>query len=83
LPEVDAATDIIDARGEKCPLPVLRTEKRLASLPPGTTLLVLATDPMAKLDIPLLCRQQGHACALDTADGVLRFTIVKGAGQPG
>lgn len=71
-------SDTIDARGLKCPLPVLRTEKRLASLPTGAKLLVLATDPMAKVDIPLYCRQHGHACAVSTEGEVLRFEIMRG-----
>ncbi len=70
--------EILDARGLKCPLPVLKTEKRLAQLPAGTALLVLATDPMAKVDIPLFCRQHGHACTTSQEDGVLRFAIERG-----
>jgi tRNA 2-thiouridine synthesizing protein A len=69
--------ELIDARGLKCPLPVLRMEKRLAHLEPGATLVVLATDPMAKVDIPLHCLQNGHDHDLDERDGVLRFTIRK------
>lgn len=69
--------EVIDARGLKCPLPVLKMEKRLAALPPGATLIVLATDPMARIDIPLHCRQQGHDCTVATEGDVLRFTIEK------
>lgn len=68
---------LVDARGLKCPLPVLRMEKALAALPPGARLTVLATDPMAKVDIPLHCRQHGHACTVTEADGILRFEIAK------
>nr|WP_295890033.1 sulfurtransferase TusA family protein [uncultured Devosia sp.] len=70
--------ETIDARGLKCPLPVLKMEKRLAALPDGAGLVVLATDPMAKIDIPLFCKQNGHDCAISTEDEVLRFVIVKG-----
>ena len=70
--------EIIDCRGLKCPLPVLKMEKRLAGLPAGARLDVLATDPMAKVDIPLYCRQNGHACTLEEGTGALRFAIVKG-----
>jgi tRNA 2-thiouridine synthesizing protein A len=70
--------EIIDARGLKCPLPVLKMEKRLAVLPPGAMLTVLATDPMARIDIPLHCRQNGHEYAIATEGDVLRFDIVKG-----
>ncbi len=69
----------IDARGLKCPLPVLKLEKRLASLGAGTSLVVLATDPMAKIDIPLYCRQNGHACETTSEGNILRFSIVKAA----
>ena len=69
----------IDARGLRCPLPVLKAEKALASMEAGERLVVLATDPMAKVDIPLFCRQQGHACTVTTDGDVLRFEIVKAA----
>ena len=68
---------MLDARGLKCPLPVLQMEKRLAALPAGGRLTVLATDPMAKVDIPLHCRQHGHECTVTEADGGLRFAIVR------
>ena len=69
---------LIDCRGLRCPLPVLKLEKRLPSLLPGEQLVVLATDPMAKLDIPLYCRQQGAACAESAEGDVLRFEITRG-----
>jgi tRNA 2-thiouridine synthesizing protein A len=52
-------------------------EKALARLGPAATLVVLATDPMAKIDIPLYCRQHGHDCAVTAEDDVIRFTIGK------
>jgi tRNA 2-thiouridine synthesizing protein A len=69
------APEILDARGLKCPLPVLKAEKRLATLPPGSALIVLATDPMAKVDIPLFCRQRGFSCTQETDGETLRFVI--------
>ena len=75
------ATDnhiIVDARGLKCPLPVLKAEKALALAPPGATVRVLATDPLARIDIPLHCHQNGHAVTI-SGDGVLEFEIVKRA----
>jgi len=67
--------NLIDARGLKCPLPVLKLEKRLAQADRGTTILVMATDPMAKIDIPLFCRQRGHGCVVDEAEGLMRFVV--------
>lgn len=68
---------IIDARGLKCPLPVLKLEKQLAQAPDDATIAVLTTDPMARIDIPLYCRQNGYDCASDDADGAVRFTVTK------
>lgn len=70
--------ETIDARGLKCPLPVLKMEKCIAALPPGAWLVVLATDPMARVDIPLFCRQNGHDCTVSADGDVLRFEITKG-----
>jgi tRNA 2-thiouridine synthesizing protein A len=71
--------EVLDARGLRCPLPVLKTEKRLAELPPGAPLIVLATDPIARIDIPLYCTQQGHACEASADGETFRFKIVKHA----
>ena len=51
----------LDARGLLCPLPVLKAGKRLRSMRPGMVLRLLANDPMAVIDVPNFCREQGHA----------------------
>lgn len=70
----------LDARGLRCPLPVLRMERALAEARTGERLRVLATDPVARIDIPLYCRRNGHAVELTLAGEVLDFLIVKGGG---
>ncbi len=50
----------LDARGLLCPLPVIRTQDRAATLAPGDLLTVLASDPGAAHDIPAWCRMYGH-----------------------
>ena len=37
---------LIDVRGLKCPLPVLKTARRMAPYPAGTRFHVLTNDPM-------------------------------------
>ena len=71
------ADETVDCRGLRCPLPVLKTEKRLAQLQPGARLTVLATDPIAKIDIPLFCTQNGHGYEMSVDGDVMRFAIVK------
>jgi tRNA 2-thiouridine synthesizing protein A len=68
---------VLDCRGLKCPLPVLKMEKRLAGMRAGEALTVLATDPIARIDIPLYCTQNGHRCETSTAGDELHFAIVK------
>jgi len=53
-------TDCLNALGLLCPMPVIRTQQRVAELAPGTILEVLATDPGAVPDIQAWCRVHGH-----------------------
>jgi tRNA 2-thiouridine synthesizing protein A len=50
----------LNLRGLLCPLPVLRLQKALNTLTPGTTVEVTATDPGVLYDIPTFCRMYGH-----------------------
>jgi len=50
----------LDLRGLKCPLPVLKTRKAMASLETGSLLRVETTDPLAGLDLPHFCHEDGH-----------------------
>lgn len=69
----------LDLRGLKCPLPALLARRKLAALAPGEILLVLASDPLAAVDIPHMCHQEGHT--LIETSGVAdhrRFRIRRG-----
>ncbi len=59
----------LDARFLLCPLPVIRTQERIAMLAPGDELEVLATDPGALHDIPAWCRIHGHELIDSRRDG--------------
>jgi tRNA 2-thiouridine synthesizing protein A len=51
---------VVDARGQRCPLPVIRLAQRGRDLEPGTLVEVWATDPAASADIPAWCRMRGQ-----------------------
>ncbi|MBI1778077.1 MAG: sulfurtransferase TusA family protein [Proteobacteria bacterium] len=71
-----ADTPILDTKGLKCPLPVLRARKALKDVPPGGKLVVLATDPGAVKDFQAFCRAAGHALITwSEADGVYTFEL--------
>ncbi|MCX5579945.1 sulfurtransferase TusA family protein [Kaistia terrae] len=78
---------LLDARGVACPLPVLKARKRLAGMAEGKRLLVEATDPMAAIDIPHLCQQDGHRLVRQDRreegdHAILRFLVERGASRP-
>jgi tRNA 2-thiouridine synthesizing protein A len=69
----------LDLRDLKCPLPALMTRKKLAALKSGETLVVLASDPLAIVDIPHMCHQEGHTLIESVpASGHSRFLIRRG-----
>ncbi|MGW0433791.1 sulfurtransferase TusA family protein [Micromonospora sp. NPDC003197] len=53
-------TEILDCRGQRCPLPVIAIARRLPELPVGTVVRVLADDPAAAVDLPAWCRMRGQ-----------------------
>lgn len=59
----------LDARRLLCPLPVIRTQDRVAQLRPGDILEVVCTDPGALNDIPAWCRINGHKVLAARRDG--------------
>ena len=50
----------VDARGLRCPLPVIRLAAAARGTPAGTRIVVLASDPAARHDIPAWCRMRDH-----------------------
>jgi tRNA 2-thiouridine synthesizing protein A len=68
--------ETLDARGLKCPLPILLAKRALRTVAPGSLLEVLATDRGVDADIVDLCELTG-AILVDSsfADGVYRFVL--------
>ncbi len=68
------STHRLDARGLLCPMPVIRTQQRVATLVPGDILEIVATDPGVLYDIPAWCRVHGHE-VLETSRGEREISI--------
>ena len=69
----------IDALGLLCPLPVLRLRKVLLAARPGEVIRILADDPVARIDIPHFCAEQGVELLLtENMDQGIAFTIRAG-----
>jgi tRNA 2-thiouridine synthesizing protein A len=74
---------VVDARGHRCPTPSLKLQKAMARAGPGARFLLLATDPMARIDVPYLMSQKnGRVIAIEDVDGVLHITIETGLATP-
>lgn len=74
---------VIDARGHRCPVPSLKLQKALQTAALGEQLTLLATDPMARIDVPFLMDQTGgRIVAIEEADGVLSITVAAPGDPP-
>lgn len=72
--------EIYDLRGLNCPLPVLKTRKKLRELKIGDELWIETTDPLAVIDVPHFCAEAGHELLkTEEDDGFNRFLIRRGA----
>ena len=78
----DGAIDgvlLYDLRGLQCPLPVLKTDRRMRAMAAGERLWVETTDPLAVIDVPAFARENGHELAETQAvEGGHRFLLVAG-----
>ncbi|HEY0118192.1 MAG TPA: sulfurtransferase TusA family protein [Cellulomonas sp.] len=70
---------VVDARGLICPAPVIALAKAARSLPEGSRVTVLATDPAAAVDVPAWARMRGHQVLETKEDGEqLVLTVLLG-----
>jgi tRNA 2-thiouridine synthesizing protein A len=67
---------LVDARGLRCPLPLIRARSALAVLAPDETLIVLATDPEAPIDLGALAADTGRSfSSSQEVEGEWRFAL--------
>lgn len=78
--EAGGAIATLDARGLRCPEPVMLLHKRVRELASGDELEVLASDPSTTRDIPKFCQFLGHELLLAEApeSGLYRYVLRKG-----
>ncbi|MFA7681019.1 MAG: sulfurtransferase TusA family protein [Pigmentiphaga sp.] len=69
MPETLAWDLEMDAKGLKCPLPILRAKKALAQLTSGQVLRVLATDASSTRDFQAFAKQTGNELLLQQQQG--------------
>jgi len=70
--------EVVDARGHRCPTPTLRLRRALEKLGSGSRVMLMADDPMARIDVPYFVTETRHRL-LDRFEegGVLHFLVEK------
>lgn len=72
-------SEILDTKGLRCPLPVLKTRRLLSKMAPGDILTVEATDPASVIDFKHFCNTTEHELVEHReADGVFIYVIRRG-----
>lgn len=73
------SAEIYDLKGLNCPLPVLKARKRLSAMQSGAQLWLETTDPLAVIDVPAFCTENGHQLIeTQTVAGGHRFLVERG-----
>jgi tRNA 2-thiouridine synthesizing protein A len=66
----------VDATGLSCPMPVIELAKAIDRVVMGEVVGLTATDPAARVDVPVWCRMQRHILhAMTDTDGSWRFVV--------
>lgn len=66
----------VDARGQACPMPIVKTAQAVKLLASGDLVEVLATDPGSAKDFVAWSRTTGNELIEQSAeDGVYRFVL--------
>jgi tRNA 2-thiouridine synthesizing protein A len=69
-------TQVVDARGLSCPMPIVKVAQAVKPLPSGAVVELLATDAGSIKDVAAWCRATGNELIEQTSDGaVYRFVI--------
>lgn len=76
--EEQARAIVVDARGHRCPTPTLRLRRALEQAGPGGRVVLLADDPLARIDVPHFAAAAGCRVVATTGDDrCLRFVVEK------
>jgi tRNA 2-thiouridine synthesizing protein A len=76
--EKNLQDEVVDLRGECCPIPEMTASKKLRKMTPGQT-LVLLTDhqPAVEVTLPALAKTLGYPISIQNEGDVYRVRITK------
>ncbi len=69
---------VLDCSGLSCPMPIVELAKKMNELQQGGILEMIASDVVAKEDVPAWCKRTGNQLlGADEKNNLLRFYIKK------
>jgi len=72
------ADQTLDCIGLYCPMPIVKTSKKIKELKTGEVLEVIADDKGIKQDMPAWCQTTGHEClGIEEAGGEIKVYVKK------
>ncbi len=72
------ADKVLDCKGMKCPMPIIKTKMAMATLQVGQVLEMIATDKGSKPDMAAFTQQTGHLLiSMKEIDGIYTYYIRK------
>jgi tRNA 2-thiouridine synthesizing protein A len=79
---MDGEIAVHDLRGLKCPLPALMARRALLRAEPGASIAFISDDPLASIDVPHMCAQEGFEVISVTREGsAARMVLRRRAAQ--
>lgn len=73
------ADHVLDAKGLRCPEPVMMIRLQVRKMEVGETLAIVADDPATTRDVPSFCRFMQHTLLASQTDKMpYRYLIKKG-----
>ncbi len=71
---------LLDTKGLRCPLPVLRARKAMKDMDRGQVIEIHATDPSSVQDFQAFCETTGHLLLDSRRDGEVYIFEIRKAG---
>ncbi len=71
---------LLDTKGLRCPLPVLRARRAMKDMGVGEVIEIQATDPDSIQDFQAFCETTGHALLDSRQDGEVFIFEIRKAG---
>lgn len=73
---VEPSGAVLDCRGLRCPMPIVKIAEGFKKLEPGESLTVLATDPAFRADVEAWIRKTGNVM-IDFSEGEIKKAVIQ------